>query len=127
MIDTWLISKYCEVDVSGQVLRDAIRTEAPTVASELRDVLTRLTSTEEQLARLLPVLEQDLRGVEQNLTAGPGDRAPLVESVGVLQARAPRLDALVARRAAQIEHLQSLTRVWVAQQADPPATSTAQQ
>lgn len=112
-----LILKYCGERISAQALTDAIHADAiqPTVASELRDVLIALTSTERAIADLVPHLGRSLRDVEKVLVARPGDQIPLIETTGVLHARGPRLDALLARRAAQIEHLRAITRLWTAQ------------
>lgn len=50
-----LILKYCGERISAQALTDAIHADAiqPTVASELRDVLIALTSTERAIADLV--------------------------------------------------------------------------
>ncbi|WBB48460.1 hypothetical protein O3597_25820 [Verrucosispora sp. WMMA2044] len=117
MIDTRLVLKYCGVRIDAHALTDAFPagTDQPTVASELRDVLTALASTETHITRLVPTLRDALRDVEQVLAAGPDDRIPVIDSTGALQARGPRLDALIGRRTAQIEHLRAMTRLWVAQ------------
>ncbi|MBM0260107.1 hypothetical protein [Micromonospora sp. 4G55] len=49
--------------------------------------------------------------------------------IGVLQAQGPRLDALIAQRAAQISHLRALVRIWLAhhQPHQPSAGEPAEQ
>ncbi|WP_416901328.1 hypothetical protein [Micromonospora echinospora] len=125
MIDTQLILKYCGVRISAQALSAAIATgvDQPTVATELWHALTALASTEAQIAQLVPTLRDALQDIERVLAAGPDDRIPVVDSTGVLQARGPRLDALIGRRAAQVEHVRALTRLWGTRHPDPaPAT-----
>lgn len=125
MIDTQLVLKYCGVRISAQALTDAglVGTDQPTVASELCAALTALASTEAQLAQLAPALRDALRDVEQVLAAGPGDLIPFVDPTGALQARGPRLDVLIGRRAAQVEHLRALTRLWVRQHQESATTT----
>lgn len=124
MIDISLVLKYCGERISAQALTDAALadTSQPTVASELRDVLTALTSTERTIADLVPHLNRSLLDVEKVLAAEPDDQVPLIETTGVLQARGPRLDALLGRRAAQIEHLRAIARLWTAQHPAPAPT-----
>ncbi|MGI5214830.1 hypothetical protein [Plantactinospora sp. CA-290183] len=127
MIETHLVLKYCGERINAQALTDAVRadTSQPTVASELRDALTALSSTEIQLAELVSKIDGSLREVGQVLAAGADDLIPPIETTGVLQARGPRFDTLLARRAAQIEHLRAITRLWMAQRPEP-ATSIPQ-
>ncbi|MGC4808743.1 hypothetical protein [Micromonospora sp. DT233] len=122
-----LVLKYCGVKIDDQALDNVLYadTSRPTVASELRGVLAALISTEAQIAALLPTISQSLRDVERVLTASPGDRTPPIDSTGVVQARGPRLDALLGRRSAQIEHLRAMTRLWATHHATPPTTSPA--
>ncbi|MFI7493075.1 hypothetical protein ACIBXA_32355 [Micromonospora echinaurantiaca] len=121
MIATHLVLKYCAMPISAQALTDAARADAPpTVASELLTALTALASTETQLTELVATIGHGLRDVEQVLAAGPDDRIPLIDPAGVLQARGPRLDALLARRAAQIDHLRAITRLWTARHPNHP-------
>ncbi|WP_406106296.1 hypothetical protein [Micromonospora globbae] len=124
---THLVLKYCGVRISAQALTDAVRVDArrPTMASELLDAVRALASTEAHIAQLVPIIGHALRDVEQVLAAGPDDQIPVIDPTGVLQARGPRLDALLARRAAQIEHLRAMTRLWVAQHPDPATTTPA--
>ncbi|SCL20422.1 hypothetical protein GA0074692_0863 [Micromonospora pallida] len=127
MIDTQLVLKYCDVRISVQALMDAVPAgvDQPSVASELWHALTALASTEAQIAQLVPTLRDALSDVEKVLAAGPDDRIPVVDSTGALQARGPRLDALIGRRAAQVEHLRAMTRLWVTQHPDQATTTPA--
>jgi hypothetical protein len=129
VIATHLVLKYCGVRISVQALTDTIPGDSsrPTVASELRDAVGALASSEALIAQLVPTIGDALRDVEQVLAAGPDDQIPVIDSTGVLQARGPRLDALLARRAAQIEHLRAITRLWVAQHPDLATTTPAPQ
>ncbi|MDG4834163.1 hypothetical protein O7627_33400 [Solwaraspora sp. WMMD1047] len=126
MTHTHLIVKYCGVQVDPQALAwtDA---PGPNLASELRDVLIALDSTESRIAQLLTAIDRGLRDVGTVLAAGPADQVPPIDQAGILRARGPHLDALLARRDAQIEHLRSIARLWVTQQSDPasgpPATT----
>ncbi|MEV5691985.1 hypothetical protein [Micromonospora globbae] len=126
---THLVLKYCGVRVDADALTDAVRVDAtrPTVASQLLDAVRALANTEAHIAQLVPTIGRALRDVEQVLAAGPDDQIPVIDTTGVLQARGPRLDALLARRAAQIEHLRAATRLWVAQHPDPATTTSAPQ
>ncbi|GAB3147163.1 hypothetical protein GCM10027290_30010 [Micromonospora sonneratiae] len=121
VIETELVLKYCGQQIDPQALTDAVfaDTSQPTVASELWDAINELRSTERSITGLVPTLEQSLRDVNQVLAAKHDDRIPLIDMTGVLQARGPRLDALLGRRAAQIDRLRSLTRLWVAQHPGP--------
>ncbi|MFY1652795.1 hypothetical protein ACN27J_18130 [Solwaraspora sp. WMMB762] len=120
MIDTRLAAKYCRERINPQHLAEALLADpgTPTLATELRTALTALEMTEGFIAGLITPLDRSLRDVEQVLVAGRHDQIPLIENTGVLHARGPRLDALLARRAAQIDHLRSLTRLWAAEHPD---------
>ncbi|MFY1700205.1 hypothetical protein ACN28G_00325 [Micromonospora sp. WMMA1923] len=127
MPETHLALKYCGVRIDARTLTDAAGTgtDRPTVAAELRAVLYALTTTEALIAALLPTIDQGLRDVEQVLVAVADDPVPPIDTTGVVQARGPRLDALLGRRAAQIEHLRSVTRLWTAQHPEPDPTVPA--
>lgn len=54
----------------------------------------------------------DCGKVRSAVDAGPGQQAPTLNPLGELQARGPRLDAVIAVRDDRISHLRTLARLW---------------
>jgi hypothetical protein len=108
------IAKYTGHHLSWQELL------APSQANLLRRQLTQalesaavaVSHTETELQRVTASITDSLTTVSQNLTAGPGDKVRTINSIGELQANAPRFDALIASRDAENSRLKTLTRLW---------------
>jgi hypothetical protein len=112
IIDT--IVKYTGHRVSSDELvngshQDLLRRR---LAQTLESAALAVSTTEAELQRVTASITDSLATVSQNLTAGPGEAVRTINSIGELQANAPRFDALIARRDAEISHLKTLTRLW---------------
>ncbi|MEV0810948.1 hypothetical protein [Micromonospora sp. NPDC050200] len=117
-----LARKYTDADISDDALAVARHHGGPLAltAAPVVDTCQALASTEADLARLNDTIGEHLTAVRRNLTARAGDAVPSINPAGVLQADGPRLDTLIGQRAAQIHHLRTLVRIWLAHH-QPPA------
>lgn len=109
-----LTTKYTGVRISHDALaahhrRDGI---AAAVADALIRAVHTLDGAEQELARLAAAIDHATASVTRTITAGPDERAPSLNTLGELQSRGSRFDALIAVRAACIDHLKELVRLW---------------
>jgi hypothetical protein len=86
------------------------------IAAAVADGLIRAAHTvdgaEQELARHAAGIDQATAAVTRAITAGPGEGVPSLNRLGELQSRGARFDALIAVRAACIDHLTELVRLW---------------
>jgi hypothetical protein len=64
------------------------------------------------MVHLVAAIDHATAAATLNLAAGPGERVPSLNPLGEPQSRGPRVDALITVRAAGIEHLKELVRLW---------------
>jgi hypothetical protein len=109
-----LTAKYTEVRIDHDAL--AAQHRRAGIAAAVADALIRAAHTldgaEQELTRLASAIDHATASVTRTVTAGPGERAPGLNTLGELQARGSRFDALIAVRAACIDHLKELVRLW---------------
>jgi hypothetical protein len=122
-----LTAKYTGVRIDLEAL--AAHHRRGGIAAAVADALIRAAHTvdgaEQELTRLAAAIDHATASVTRTLTAGPGERAPSLNTLGELQARGSRFDALIAVRAACIDHLKELVRLWqhLPTDADTPTTA----
>jgi hypothetical protein len=82
------------------------------VADALIRAVHTVDGAEQELARLTAGIDHATASVTRTITAGPDERVPSLNTLGELQSRGSRFDALIAVRAACIDHLKELVRLW---------------
>lgn len=111
-----IIVKYTRLRISWQDLVTAGNNAEDPLRRILPNVMTQaayaISGTETSMAQVIGQLTSSLQRVTDNLTAGPEDQVYAVTANGELQGRGVLLDALIARRDAQIQHLQTLVVLW---------------
>ncbi|GLI03710.1 hypothetical protein [Phytohabitans aurantiacus] len=109
-----LTGKYTDVTVTCEAI--AAQHGHGGAAAALADALIRavaaIDTAERELAHHGAAIDHATAAVTLNLAAGPGERAPSLNTLGELQSRGPRFDALIAIRAAGIDHLKELVSLW---------------
>lgn len=122
-----LVRKYTGHDITHDAVTAARHASGtlPVLAAAIVDTCHALTTTEANLTRCADTIAGHLADVRRALNAGPGEPAPTLDPLGVLQAHGPRLNALTVQRATQISHLQALARIWLAHH-QPHQTPTAE-
>jgi len=122
-----LTDKYTGMRISHDAL--AAHHRRGGIAAAVADALIRAAHTvdgaEKELTRLATAIDHATASVTRTITAGPGERAPSLNTLGELQSRGPRFDALIAVRAACIDHLKELVRLWQHLPTDGDTTTAA--
>ncbi|MCW6004307.1 hypothetical protein K1W54_06890 [Micromonospora sp. CPCC 205371] len=115
-----LTGKYTGVPVTFEAI--AAQHGRGGVAAALADALIRavaaIDAAERELVHHVAAIDHATAAVTLNLAAGPGERVPSLNPLGELQSRGSRFDALIAVRAACVDHLKELVRLW-----QPPPTA----
>ncbi len=93
------------------------------LAHELERAATALAGADADLIRLATAITDDCGNVRHAVDAGPADPASTLNPLGELQARGPRLDAVIAVRDDRITHLRALVRLWRQLPPDSPTTA----
>lgn len=109
-----LTTKYTGVRIGYDAL--AAHHRQGGIAAAVADALIRamytLDSAERELARLAESIDHATASVTRTITAGADERIPSLNTLGELQSRGSRFDALIAVRAACIDHLKDLVGLW---------------
>lgn len=103
-----LVRKYTGVTVRFSYREDS---HGQSVLNEIFTTALSLESTEHQLAESSLRLAETTSRISQNLSALPGEPVRHLNPIGEVQAIGNEVDALIAKRQAKIEHLQSLVRL----------------
>jgi hypothetical protein len=108
------IAKYTGHDLRDEELLAALQADLlrRQLTQALGSAALAVSATEAELRRVTASITDSLTAVSQNLAAGPGHTVRSINPIGELQANAPRFDALIARRDAEVGHLKTLTRLW---------------
>ena len=109
-----LTAKYTGHRVDGDALLDVHgRGGLPAaIAQALEHAAEAVAAAEAELVRLSTSISDDCSKVWLAVDAGPTQQAPTLNPLGELQARGPRIDAIIAVRDDRIAHLRTLVRLW---------------